>query len=100
MASPSTAAIRTDLSRLHAAASATAHSDASAFRTAVRNIVAACRASSLALAAYCREGVLGHLAAAMPQVCASPHTMRLSCLPHPFPALGSTPESWAFGEGG
>lgn len=68
MASPSTAAIRTDLSRLHAAASATAHSDASAFRTAVRNIVAACRASSLALAAYCREGVLGHLAAAMPQV--------------------------------
>ena len=60
-------AVRSDLERLKGA-SAGGVSDASPFRTAVRNIIAACRNSPIALASYCREGVLPHLAAALLQV--------------------------------
>ena len=62
----SPAAVRTDLERLKGASLGGV--DASPFRTAVRNIIAACRNSPLALAAYCREGVLPHLANALGQV--------------------------------
>ena len=63
----SAAAVQKDLERLRNAASSGV-SYASPFRTAVRNIVAACRNSPAALASYCRAGVLGHLATAMQQV--------------------------------
>ena len=54
---------RADLARLREVTG-----DASPFRTAVRNIIAACRNSPLALAAYCHQGVLPSLAAALQQV--------------------------------
>ena len=38
--------------------------DASPFRTAVRNVVAACKNSPVALASYCREGLIPALATA------------------------------------
>ena len=46
--------------------------DASPFRTAVRNVVAACKNSPVALASYCREGLIPALATALPQVASSP----------------------------
>ena len=54
---------RADLARLREVTG-----DASPFRTAVRNIIAACRNSPLALAAYCNNGVVKSLAAALQQV--------------------------------
>ena len=60
-------AVRADLDRLQGAANH-AVSDASPFRTAVRNIVTACRNSPLALASYCRAGLLVHLPTALIQV--------------------------------
>ena len=63
---PSAHSARADLERLRQA-SGTA-GDASPFRTAVRNIIAACRNSPLALAAYCNNGVIPSLAAALQQV--------------------------------
>ena len=58
---PSAHSARADLERLRGA-SGTA-GDASPFRTAMRNIIAACRNSPLALASYCQQGVLPALAA-------------------------------------
>ena len=66
MAPPSAHSARADLERLRQA-SGTA-GDASPFRTAVRNIIAACRNSPLALASYCHQGVLPALAMALQQV--------------------------------
>ena len=68
---PSAHSARADLERLRGA-SGTA-GDASPFRTAMRNIIAACRNSPLALASYCQQGVLPALAAALqqPQVMSS-----------------------------
>ena len=63
---PSAHSARADLERLRQA-SGTA-GDASPFRTAVRNIIAACRNSPLALASYCHQGVLPALAMALQQV--------------------------------
>ena len=62
---PSAHSARADLERLRGA-SGTA-GDASPFRTAMRNIIAACRNSPLALASYCQQGVLPALAAALQQ---------------------------------
>ena len=73
---PSPSALHTDMERLKNAVGASA-SDASPFRTAVRNIIAACRNSPVALACYCREGVLQHLATAMQQVCDSSQSICL-----------------------
>ena len=58
------------LQSLRATSSTT--SDASPFRTAVRNIIAACRSSPLALASYCREGVVPVLATSFQQVRGAP----------------------------
>jgi len=68
---PSAHSARADLERLRGA-SGTA-GDASPFRTAMRNIIAACRNSPLALASYCQQGVLPALAVALqqPQVMSS-----------------------------
>ena len=68
---PSAHSARSDLERLRGA-SGTA-GDASPFRTAMRNIIAACRNSPLALASYCQQGVLPALATALqqPQVMSS-----------------------------
>ena len=68
---PSAHSARADLERLRGA-SGTA-GDASPFRTAMRNIIAACRNSPLALASYCQQGVLPALATALqqPQVMSS-----------------------------
>ncbi|KAL1525929.1 hypothetical protein AB1Y20_020755 [Prymnesium parvum] len=65
----SLASVRVDLERLKGASLGGV--DASPFRTAVRNIIAACRNTPLALAAYCREGVLPLLANALAQVSSS-----------------------------
>ena len=63
------AGIRNDLERLRTTTSQT--SDASPFRTSCRNIITACRNSPLALANYCREGVLPALSISLNQVSAS-----------------------------
>ena len=55
---------RADLERLRGVS---AVGDASPFRTAARNIIAACRNSPLALASYCHQGVLPAVAAALQQ---------------------------------
>ena len=60
------AGIRNDLDRLKST-NATI-SDASPFRTACRNIIAACRNSPLSLANYCREGTVPVLASSLIQV--------------------------------
>ena len=57
---------RNDLERLKTTSAQSA--DASPFRTAVRNIIAACRNSPLALATYCREGAVPVIATSLTQV--------------------------------
>ena len=64
---------RNDLERLISTTATT--SDASPFRTAIRNVIAASRSSPLALAAYCKEGVVPALATSLTQVRASPWGM-------------------------
>ena len=65
MSAVSRAAVLNDLERLKGAS--LGGFDASPVRTAIRNIIAACRNSPLALAAYCREGVVPLLANALAQ---------------------------------
>ena len=55
-----------DLERLRTTTAAT--SDSSPFKMAVRNVIAACRSSPLALAAYVRSGVVSALATSLTQV--------------------------------
>ena len=52
-------------------------SDASPFRTAVRNIISGCRSSPLALASYARSGVIPILAGSLMQVPA--HSLHHPC---------------------
>lgn len=61
-----TAMQRSDLDKIKAATSHT--TDASPFKVAVRNIIAACRSSPVSLASYCKEGVVQVLAASLTQV--------------------------------
>ena len=70
-------------------------SDSSPFKTSVRNIVAACRSSPLALAAYIRSGVVPALATCLTQVrgarlIAAPDALPLN---PPTAPLGPPPES-------
>ena len=72
------AGVHSDIERLCTTSGQT--SDASPFRTAVRNIIAACRNSPLALAAYCREGVVPALATSLAQV-SPPETVAWAAWP-------------------
>ena len=86
---------RQDVSRLLTTSAITA--DASQFRTTIRNIIAASRSSPLALASYCKEGVVPALATSLTQariwrtrarhrgVCARPASVNSARAPPPTP---------------